>query len=44
METFSMFMVMVMVDRAFRGKGWIDSSSPGRGHVKGVAASKHVAL
>lgn len=43
METVSMFMV-VMVNRAFRGKGWIGSSSPGRGHIKGVAASKHVAL
>lgn len=39
-----MFMLMIMVNRAFRGKGRIGSSSPGRGHIKGVAASKHVAL
>ena len=45
MGIFSMFIVMVMVDRAFGGKGWIDSSSPGHGRIKGVARmSPHVAL
>ena len=46
MGIFSMFIVMVMVDRAFGGKGWIgSSSSPGHGRIKGVARiSPHVAL